>query len=191
MKVGETLDLGTSSGTNVNGGNAVLGNLEYVRSWMPLNVNGGQLYIDPNVGSTINDALTYGSYIDPLLDDLDMYLTEDTTINWSNTPDAPVAIMTAPGVNLTIESTTVPEGVIFGQGNVTFRNGTVNADIYCDGDLNVTSGSVHSDLYCRGDFIGSNAQIHGNLICDGYADWSSGFITGYIYSQDGIDMQNA
>jgi len=191
LKVGGTLSMvEKNTGVGVNGGDAILGALNLNQSWQ-CQVNGGNLLIDPNTAASINDTLTYISYSDPVINDLDMYLTEDTTINWSNVPDEPVAIMSAPGVNITINSTTVPDGIIYSGGDLTFSDGTVHSDLYCDGNMYISSGTASGDLYCRGDFTGGNAQVLGNLTCDGFADWSHGYITGYIYSQDGIHIEDA
>ena len=96
LKAGGTLYLGKKNGTGVHGGNIVVSAISYTCSWLPYTLDSGyQLIVSPNTAATINDCLTYPAYSDPVISDVDLYCTEDTTINWANKPDAPVGITTA------------------------------------------------------------------------------------------------
>ncbi|MDD5017282.1 MAG: hypothetical protein PHO15_04180 [Eubacteriales bacterium] len=191
IKAGGTLDLGKNNGTTVNDGNVIVADL-ILNDAGQCSVNGGYLLIDPNVGEAINDVLTYPSYSDPVLTDIDVYVTEnDYTFNWGNIPGEPVCITTAEGIDIHFANCTVPEGVVYGKGDIHVNNGIFNADYYCDGDIHINNCTVNGDVYVRGDALINNSVVNGNIYCDGFVEIVNQFINGCVYSDGGIDINNA
>ncbi|MGI5850247.1 MAG: hypothetical protein ACOX8Q_09345 [Christensenellales bacterium] len=191
VKSGGTLNLESKNSVTVVGGNIIVGNLSYTeKDGLPYSITGGELIIDPSVGSTINDMLTYPSYSDPVLVD-GIYYSQKETINWSNLPEPPVSIVTAEGVDIKISSCTVPEGTIYIRGNANISNCTVNCDIYCDGNITISNySSISGNIYCRGNVYLTNTDAGGNIFCDGFVDYNNGTLSASIYSGNGITVHN-
>ena len=193
LKAGGTLNLGSTDGITVSGGNAIVAELVHSRQWgLPYTISGGQLIISPDIGDTINDVLTYPSYSDPVMDSVNLYITQNNyTINWSNVPPEPVGITTAPGINIYFSSCTVPNGTIYGKGDVHITNGTYYTDVYCDGDFYATSCTIRGDLYCRGDAHIDNLNMYGTIYCDGAVILHNGSYRGTIYAGESINIHDA
>ncbi len=188
---GASLNLGNNSGMTASGNDVKTKAVKYVRSDNPLIVNNGNLVIDPTAGDDIKDALSYPSYTDPVITDLDIYVTTNNYVFKSTYP-APVGIKTAPGINISFRESGVPAGTIHGQGNITFSDiENVYADVYCDGNLNVSSGTYYGNLYCRGNMTLSNGVFKGNIICDGNVTITSGNYNGLILAGGAVTISNA
>ena len=190
---GGTLDLGSKNGITVSGSNVIVGELEHSRKWgLPYTITGGQLVIDPNIGDSINDTLIYPSYSDPVMSSVNLYITENNyTINWSNVPPEPVSITTAPGIDIHFASCTVPEGTVYGKGDIHVNNGTYYMDVYCDGDFFANNCSIYGDIHCRGDCDINNLQAYGAIYCDGAVTLNNGAYQGTIYAGGSIDIHDA
>ena len=194
IKAGDTLSLGKKNGVGVTGGDIIVSALEHNRKWgLPYSISGGELIIDENVADTIEDNLFYPSYSDPVITEVDVYVTENEyTFNWANVPEAPVHIVTAEGINIHFASCTVPEGTVHGKGNMHINNGTFYADFYCDGDMHINNCSVYGNVYCRGDLHLNNAVMYGNVMCDGFFEMNNaGSINKWAASGGGIEIHNA
>ena len=193
IKAGDTLSLGKKNGVGVTGGDIIIAALEHERKWgLPYSISGGELIINENVADTIEDNLSYPSFSDPDITDPDVYVTEDGyTFNWANIPEAPVAITTADAVDIHFASCTVPEGTVYGKGDVHINNGTYNADFYCDGDMHINNCSVYGNVYCRGDLMINNANIYGTVFCDGLLEFVNGSLNNTAATGGGIDINNA
>ena len=191
IKSGDTFTLGKNNGTTVNNGDVIVADISLKEAWQ-CKVNNGNLVIDADVGDSIHDTLDYPSYTDPILDDIDAYVTKNNyTFNWGNIPEAPICITTADGIDIHFASCTVPEGVIHGKGDIHINNGNYTADVYCDGDIHINNCTLNGDVYVRGDAEINNAIINGNVYCDGYVDIRNQSVNGCVYSDDGIKINNA
>ncbi len=190
LKAGGTIALGSTNGMSISGGNVYTSALTYTRSWLPYNISGGQLILSPGVAATINDCLTYPSYSDPVMSDIDLYCTANTTVNWSNVPAATVGITTAPGVTLTVTSCTVPAGIIYGRGNTVIKDCNVYSDVYSDGTLSISNQSLYGDVHCRGNLTISNCTVYGDVYCDGTVTFYSAALKGSIFSSGAIKMND-
>lgn len=196
IKAGGTLSLGKKNGVEIyGGGDIIVAELTHNRKWGPPYdfKEGGQLIINENVGQTIEDVLSYPSYTDPVISDVDVYVTQNNyTFNWSNVPDAPVGITTAEGVSLHFANCTVPEGVVHAKGDLHTNNGTFYADFYCDGDVHINNCCFYGNLYCRGDLHLNNAKMYGEILCDGFFEMNNaGSINKWAASGGGIHFHNA
>ena len=193
LKAGGMLSLGKKNGTGVYGGNIVVGEISYTRSWLPYTLSPGyQLIVDANTVNTINDCLTYPEYSDPGMGSIDYYYTTNTNVNWqvANILSEGFSMATASGAALHIENCTIPEGTIHGGGDMHINNCTVYADVYCDGDLHVNNQSLYGDIHCRGDLEINNANVYGNVYCDGNVTFTSAHMEGSIFCDGDIDANN-
>lgn len=191
IKAGGALDLESKNSVTVTGGNIIVASLLYSTSnSMPYTVMGGQVYIDPNVGLTIRDILTYPSFETPVISSPVTYVTNSgTSFNWSNIPPAPLSIVSASGVNMHFSNCTLPEGVVYCGGDISIANCVVNADIYCDGNVSISNeSSIAGTIYCRGNVSITNSDVSGSVYCDGFTDFNNGMLYASIYSEDGINV---
>ncbi|MBT3318905.1 MAG: hypothetical protein HN389_03925 [Clostridia bacterium] len=193
LVVGGELDLDYDSGIGINGGDVYVGSISFEstkKNKVPYSISGGDLYIDPSVGASLEDPYVFPSYSDPSMSSPNFVATTDTTINWANVPPSPVAITTLPGVQLTLDCD-IDSGVIHGKGDVIVTSGSYDADLYVDGNLTLGSCDFNGDIYVRGNFNGQNAVIRGNLIVDGNITWSSGYSVGDIQAGGFVDIRDA
>ena len=194
IKAGGTLLLESKNSVNVTNGDIVVSELSYeLKNDLPYVISGGDLLVDPNTTNTINDVLTYTSFLDPVLPQVDLYITENnTTINWATIPPAPMYITTADDVSIHIASCTIPEGIIYVKGDLDINNAVINGDIYCDGDISISNYcTVNGNIYCRGNMTIINADISGTIYCDGFVSFNNGTIDSNVYADGGIDVHNA
>ena len=193
IKAGGSLDLETKNSVSVENGNIIVAELLYdTKNALPYSITGGQLIIDPNVGLSIRDILTYPSFETPVIPSPTTYVTSSTSYNWANIPAAPLNIATADGVSLHFNACTMPEDVIYCKGDVSIANCIVNCDIYCDGNVSISNASqINGTIYCRGDVTINNSFIDCSVYCDGFVSFTNfGSLTASIYAQDGIDFNN-
>ena len=193
IKAGGTLALGKKNGVGANGGNIIVADLTHERKWgLPYTVTGGSFFLNPSVGDSIHDVLLYTSYDDPVLQDIDLIVTDSSmTVNWAHVPEAPVCITSEPGIDIHVASCTMPEGVIHSKGDMHVNNCTMYADLYVDGDVHINNCSVYGDVHVRGDFEGNNAQIYGEIYVDGHIQYNNGAFYGSAYAGNGIHIHNA
>ncbi len=192
IKAGGTLSLGKKNGVGVTNGDIIVANLTYTRDWLPYSISNGQLIINENVGATIKDPLSYPSYADPVISNIDTYVTEDYTFNWSYKPEDSVGITTDDDIDIEFSSCTISlEGTVHGKGDIHINNGTYYPDFYCDGDMHINNCSVYGDIYCRGDLMINNANVYGRVFCDGFIDFHNGSLNNTAASGGGIKMHNA
>ena len=194
IKAGGTLLLESKNSVNVTNGDIVVNTLSYeLKNDLPYVISGGELIIDPYTTNTINDVLTYTSFSDPYLPQVDLLVTENnTTINWANLPPAPTYITTADGVSMHISACTIPDGIIYVKGDLDINNAVINGDIYCDGDISISNYcTVNGNIYCRGNMTITNADISGEVYCDGFVSFNNGTLESNIYADGGIDVHNA
>lgn len=193
IKAGGTLALEKKNGVTANDGNIIVAELTHSHKWgLPYIINGGNFFLNPNVGQTIYDVLTYDSFSDPVLEDIDLIVTQsDTTLTWAHVPKEPVCITSNPEIDIHIANCTMPNGVIYSKGDMHVNNCTMYADLYVDGNIHVNNCSVYGNIYIRGNFDGNNAQIHGRIYSDGYIYYNNGALYGSAYAGNGIDIHNA
>ena len=194
IKAGGTLILESKNSVHVTNGDIIVSTLSYeLKNDLPYVIDGGELSVDPNTASTINDVLVYPSYLNPVLPQVDMLVTENnTTLTWSNIPPAPMYITTLDGVSVHIAACTVPEGIIYVKGDLSINNAEINGDIYCDGNVSISNYcTVNGNIYCRGNMDIINADINGTIYCDGIVSFNNGTIESNIYADGGIDVHNA
>jgi len=189
IKAGGSLDLETKNSVTVDNGNIIVAELLYdTNNDLPYTITGGQLIIDPNVGLTIRDVLEYPSFEVPTITPT-TYVTSSTSYNWANIPAAPLSIVTAPGVNLHFSNCTLPEGVIYCQGNISLDNCSVNCDIYCDGTVSISNyTSLSGTIYSRGSVNITNSSIDGNIYSDSTVSFNNGDLSASVYADDAITV---
>ena len=193
IKAGNSLDLESKNSVTVTGGNVLVGDLLYiekVEGQVPYSITGGNLIIDPTLGSNIVDFLVYPSYTDPVLPAVDFLITESSyTINWDM--PSPSTLTTAVGTDLHFTACTIPEGTIYGKGDVHISNCVVNGDVYSDGDVFINNyTSINGNIYCRGNVYITNVEIGGNIFCDGLVDFNNGNLDASIYAAAGITVHD-
>lgn len=192
VKAGGELRLSGSNYLTVWQEDIIVAELQYVNSWQIGFKNGGQLIIDPSIGSTIHDTLKYKSFATPVMTDIDRYVTvNNTTLTSTMIPAAPVGITTDPGINITFSSCNVPNGIIYGKGDVTVTNGKYDANIYCDGNFVANSCTINGNVYCRGNVTINGASMVGEIKCDGFFTLTSGSLKGTVYSGNGMSVIGA
>ncbi len=194
IKAGGTLDLESKNSVNVTNGDIIVSTLSYsLKNDLPYVITSGDLIVDPNTAETINDVLTYSSYIDPVMQEVDLLVTENNyTINWANMPPAPVSITTAEDISLHFTACTIPEGIVYVKGDLNLSNCVVEGDIYCDGNIDMNNYcSVGGNIYCRGDMTITNVDISGEIYCDGTVSFNNGTQNANIYAGTSIDVHTA
>jgi Tfp pilus assembly protein PilX len=194
IKAGGSLNLMTKNSVTVDNGNIIVAQMLYdANNSLPYTITGGQLIIDPNVGLTIRDVLTYPSFETPVVTSPATYVTSSgTSYNWANIPAEPLSILTAPNVSLHFSNCTMPAGVIYCKGDISISNCVVNCDIYCDGNVSISNySSLGGTVYCRGNISVTNASVSGNMYCDGSVGFNNGTLSASIYAEDGISMSGA
>ncbi len=145
---------------------------------MPYQINGGNLYLDPNASDYVVDQLNYTSYVDPDMSSPNAIADGSTSFNWTNIPPSPVKISSTPGAEIHVNNCDITSGVIHSQGDVHMNNGEYTLDIYADGDVHINNCTINGNIYCRGDFLGNNAIINGSVICESAVDWHNGALNG-------------
>ena len=192
IKAGGSLDLETKNSVTVENGNIIVAELLYdTTNTLPYTITGGDLIIDPNVGLSIRDVLTYPSFETPVITNPTTYVTNSgTSYNWANIPPAPLCIVTAPGgINLHFSNCTMPEGIVYCSGDLSISNCVVNCDIYCDGNVSISNySSIGGTIYCRGDVNVTNADVSGSIYSDGFVDFNNGNLSASVYAEDGIQL---
>ena len=194
ITAGGTLELESKNSVNVTNGDVVVSTLSYtLKNDLPYVISGGTLLVDPNTVNTIHDVLTYPSFVDPYMPEVDLLITEENaTVTWSNLTNPPVYIETADNISLHIAACTVPDGIIHVKGDLDINNAVINGDIYCDGNMSINNFStVNGNIYCRGNLLIDNVDISGNIYCDGIVDFNNGTLDSNIYAGGGIDVHNA
>lgn len=194
-KVGGTLSL-SKSGFEVHGGNVVTSVFSNPRGKSYTIDPPGQMILDPNTASSINNCLTYPSYTTPTLGAPDLYVTvNNTTLGWGSFPtDRPVVITSAPGVSFTISggTTIYPGSVVYCRGSkltlmTNMPSGSPPIYCYSDGDLTASNGYLNANMYCRGNAT-TSGNIEGNITCDGSALIGGTFIGGTVKAGDSITV---
>jgi cytoskeletal protein CcmA (bactofilin family) len=194
IKAGGTLDLESKNSVNVTNGDIIVSTLSYtLKNDLPYVITGGDLIVDPNTAASINDVLTYPSYVDPVMPEVDLLVTENNyTINWANMPPAPVYITTADDITLHFTACTIPEGIVYVKGDLNLSNCNIEGDIYCDGNIDMNNYcSVSGNIYCRGNMTITNVDIAGEIYCDGIVSFNNGTLDANIYAGGSIDVHEA
>ncbi len=192
IKAGGTLDLAKNNSAIVNGGNIHVGDLKYEpKNNKPITIWNGELIVEPGLSSSMADMLSYPSYTDPSLTNVDLHITKSSkNVNLNDAGKPPITVTTDEGINLQFNNTNIPEGIVHVKGDVKINNAVVYGDIYCDGDLSLTNASIRGDIYCRGDININNINLTGTIYCDGFITATNCSLNTTIYSGDGIYCNN-
>lgn len=188
---GNLLNIEKKCGFVVNGGDVIVKEVTYDSSWVPYLINGGNLYLDNNIGNSVTDILDYTSYIDPDMSNPNAYITTNTTFNWGSIPASPVKIVSTSGADIHVNSCIISGGVIHSGGDIHMNNSVFTVDLYSDGDIHINNCTINGNIYCRGNFYGNNAVINGSVISEGFVDWLNGAMNGSVYGEFGVDIQDA
>ncbi len=194
IKSGGTLDLESKNSVNVTGGDVLVADLTYEdKNDNPYTITDGEVTIDSNVGLTMIDKLSYPSFTDPTMTDIDLHITaSNDTIDWDNLGPVPIGVTTDEGIALHFSSCTIPDGIVHVKGDVTITDCVVDADIYCDGNLKIDNTySFTGDIYCRGNVDIVNSHINSDIYCDGYVDITNTILDSNVYSGTGIAIHNS
>lgn len=188
---GELFEIPKNAGATINGGDAIVKDYKYNSSWNPLNMNGGNLVIEPNIGEAVKDILNYSSYCDPDMSNPNAVASGNTSYNWGSIPPSPVKIVSTPGSQIQVHNCTITNGVIHSKGDLHMNNGTFTVDLYADGDVHINNCTINGNIYCRGDFLGNNAVINGSVISESSVDWHNGAMNGSVYGETQVFIQDA
>lgn len=188
---GELFEIPKKSSATIKGGNAIVKDYKYNSSWNPCQINGGSLYINPNIGNCVQDILNYTSYSDPDMSNPNAVANGNTSYNWGSIPPSPVKIISTPGSEIQVHSCTITSGVIYSRGDLHMNNGTFTVDLYADGDVHINNCTINGNIYCRGDFLGNNAVINGSVISESSIDWHNGAMNGSVYGETQVYIQDA
>jgi len=194
IKSGGTLDLESKNSVNVTGGDVLVEVLSYTETNdTPYTIVDGEVIIDPCVGSTMEDKLSYPSFTDPAISFVDLNITAaNQSIDWDNIGEPPIGITSDVGLNLHFSSCTLPDGVVHIKGDVNLTDCVVEADLYVDGDLKIDNTyNFTGDIYCRGNIDIVNSHISGDIYSDGYVDVTNTILDSNVYSAAGIAIHNS
>lgn len=190
IMAGGTLNLATSNGVTVSGGNVEVAAITEKNTWQAGISGGGQLVINPTVGTSINNPITYPSYTTPTLNNPTLYITQNNyTISTSLT--SPI-ITTADGVSVSISNCNITGGgTVYVKGNLTIQSCNCYADVYCDGNLTIKNCTFYGKAYCRGNLTTTSVDFKGDVRCDGSIDMTNGSFTTTTLSGGGINIHSA